>query len=241
MSRSSIAPQLGYCGKVPTKGDFVQYQFDDSFFSIWNEWLQSVVAVSKEQLASDWLDTYLTSPIWHFALSEGLLSDTAVHGTLIPSVDQVGRHYPFSILATTNVSPVAAWQNQTWKALFETKILESLDDGFLIEPWYQDLKTKYQDISKNTLNFKQFKNTAENLESIIIQGTDAFEALDLLHQHYKYKFGMYSLWWTEGSDLVEPCLIVVPGLPQVGQFSSMLDGKWQQRQWNCIKLLNKDI
>jgi len=241
MSRSSISSELGYCGKVPTKGDFVQFAFNDTFFSIWNEWLQSVVAVSKEQLSNDWLETYLTSPIWHFSLSEGLLCDTAVHGTLIPSVDQVGRHYPFSILATTEASPVTAWQNKPWTELFESKILESLDDGFLIEPWYQDFKTKHQIISVKSLSFRQLKNSDAQRESIMFQGSNSFETLDLLHQQYKYQFGKYSLWWTEGSDLVEPCVIVVPGLPQVGQFSSMLDGKWNLRQWNCIKQFNKDI
>lgn len=241
MSRPTLAFDIGYCGKIPTKGDFVQNTFDDSFFEIWNEWLQSVVAVSKEQLSHDWLDTYLTSPIWHFSLSSGLLCDSPVHGTLIPSVDQVGRHYPFSILATTNATPVATWQSKIWANLFEDKILQSLEDDFLIETWYQDLKTQHKDIEGNNLIFKSIKSSDDKNDSIIIQGAHAFEALDLLDQQYKNQFGMYSLWWTQGSDLVEPCVIVAPGLPKVGQFSSMLDGKWQQRKWQYIKQVEKDF
>jgi len=54
----------------------------------------------------------------------------------------------------------------------------------------------------------------------------------LLHQQYKFHFGQYSLWWTLGSDLIKPSFIVCTGLPHVSQFVSMLNGQWQQRQWN---------
>ncbi|MBB1383755.1 type VI secretion system-associated protein TagF, partial [Shewanella sp. SR41-2] len=40
---------VGYCGKVPSKGDFIQQNLNVDFLKNWNDWLQAVIAVSKEQ------------------------------------------------------------------------------------------------------------------------------------------------------------------------------------------------
>jgi type VI secretion system protein ImpM len=34
----------------------------------------------------------------------------------------------------------------------------------------------------------------------------------------------YSLWWTEGSPRVEPCLLMYSGLPEKQVFARLLDG-----------------
>ncbi|MDW3171399.1 type VI secretion system-associated protein TagF, partial [Vibrio sp. Y184] len=38
-------------------------------------------------------------------------------------------------------------------------------------------------------------------------------------------------WWTEGSTHIESCMFVSTGLPSIGQFSAMLDGRWQMWSW----------
>ena len=50
----------------------------------------------------------------------------------------------------------------------------------------------------------------------------------MLDQHY----GQYSVWWTSGSELIEPSLSVCKGLPAKEQYSALLDGKWQAYGWH---------
>ena len=46
--------------------------------------------------------------------------------------------------------------------------------------------------------------------------------------------GSYSLWWTDGSDLVAPSLLVCPGLPDEHGYAGMLDGQWRQWSWHVL-------
>jgi len=57
------------------------------------------VASSKEQMGDEWLDTYLTSPIWRFVLSSGVIDTQHWAGIMLPSVDQVGLSF-FNCYAT---------------------------------------------------------------------------------------------------------------------------------------------
>jgi hypothetical protein len=41
----------------------------------------------------------------------------------------------------------------------------------------------------------------------------------------------FSLWQTAGSELIGPVLFSCQGLPPIGGIASMIDGKWQERNW----------
>ena len=236
MSEQSIILKTGYCGKIPSKGDFIQSDFDFDFLSIWSEWLQSVIAVSKEQLEQNWLDCYLTSPIWHFSLSSGVCGESAYIGTVIPSVDRVSRYFPFTVVAKHNLTAVQAWHENEWDIEFENKILEVLEDELDIDKWFETLSDKTEFLQVECIKV----NDVESLDTIkkgwVIKGKHSPTVLDLLHQQYNLHFSDYSIWWTTGSDLIEPCFIVTDGLPQVSQFVSMLDGQWKKRDWNICEL-----
>ena len=88
----------GLYGKIPSLGDFVSRRLPRSFISPWETWLQEVITNSREQLGELWLDHYLTCPLWRFVLSPGICGEQAWGGVLMPSVDRVGRYYPFTLV-----------------------------------------------------------------------------------------------------------------------------------------------
>ena len=53
--------------------------------------------VAQRARAQTWQDHYLVAPIWRFWIGEHILG-TTVAGALMPSVDQVGRYFPLSIM-----------------------------------------------------------------------------------------------------------------------------------------------
>lgn len=240
MSNQTINNQIGFCGKIPSKGDFVQNDFDAKFIDTWNEWLQAVIAVSKEQLQDNWLGCYLTSPIWNFSLSEGVCSDAAICGTLIPSIDKTHRHFPFTVAMKHNLTAVQAWKEADWSVELEDIILEVLEDDFNFSNWIEKLKTKSYLPNIDVIQIENIESADQVKKGWVVQGVIAPSLLQLLHQQYQQQFGHYSIWWTMGSELVEPCFIVTDGLPQVSQFVAMMDGQWIQRDWNLSKM-NKDI
>lgn len=235
----NIIKAIGFCGKIPSKGDFVQSNLNSEFLKHWNEWLQAVVAVSKEQLEGHWLNCYLTSPIWHFSLSAGICCDSAVLGTVIPSVDQVSRHFPFTLAVEHNGTALQGWHENTWSEKFEETILAVLEDDFDLDTWSTQLDNEKLELDKLTINVVSYESDDQIKKAWVIQGDITPKAIDLLHQQYNHHYGRYSLWWTLGSDLVEPCFIVTDGLPQVSQFVAMLNGQWQENNWNTTKILKE--
>ncbi|HSY26096.1 MAG TPA: type VI secretion system-associated protein TagF, partial [Burkholderiaceae bacterium] len=143
MDHVDVAP--GFFGKVTSHGDFVSRRLPPAFLDKWDVWLQQGLQTSKEQLGAAWLDTYLTSPIWRFALSNDVVDGHAWAGVLMPSVDRVGRHFPLMIAACVPTQgPLLHWlaDGETWYDELEALALSSLENNFLLEDFDAALQAK---------------------------------------------------------------------------------------------------
>ena len=126
--------QSGSCcyGKIPTLGDFVHRGMGRRQIETWDEWLQGCMAESRRALGDDWLDFYLEAPVWYFAAGPGNVDQQTWIGVLIPSVDRVGRYFPFSIVRDFGCgSPLDAMRRaRDWYAEAERLALDCLDEQF---------------------------------------------------------------------------------------------------------------
>jgi type VI secretion system protein ImpM len=227
------SPVLGYYGKVPTHGDFVLRRLPRSFLDSWDGWLQRAIAVSREQLAEAWLDAYLTSPIWRFALTPGVCGGHTAAGVLMPSVDSVGRYYPMTIAALLpaprNPFDIAA-RDDAWFAGAEDVALSCLEQGFRLEGLDERLGDlgaapdgdgvqMAQPLPRTSAGGLGWSFGPGMLDQIC-QGLYP-EMLDGLLRN---SFKAYSLWWSTGSDQVAPSLRIYEGLPYEGDFTTFLCG-----------------
>lgn len=87
----------GYFGKVPTHGDFVSNRLDRAFREAFDGWLRGSIRASQERLGDGWLNAFLASPVWRFALAGGIAGRAPVLGVLAPSADRVGRYFPLVV------------------------------------------------------------------------------------------------------------------------------------------------
>ena len=78
---------IGFFGKIPSHGDFVRRAFSTELRRRWDAWLQAGLTQSRETLGDDWLDSYLSSPMWRFCLSAGLCGESQPRGPLLSSDD----------------------------------------------------------------------------------------------------------------------------------------------------------
>lgn len=225
---TSTESSPGFFGKVTSHGDFVSRRLPSTFVEAWDTWLQASVLASREKLGQSWQSSYLTSPIWRFALNAEVVDDKAWAGVLMPSVDRVGRYFPLTIGASTgNVTPLACLLNEKkWFDDLEALALSSLDVKFQLEPFDVALQnvsglTAQTDITHIISKFQNSwhleVNDLENLHAKSESITNAIAGA-LLSGH--------SQWWTHGSNNVSPCLIVCRGLPNSELFSAMLDGNY---------------
>lgn len=232
MNDTSTIP--GLYGKLPARGDFVARRLTPGFVETWDQWLQSALSASKQQLGTQWLDIYLTSPIWHFALSPGICDSKAWIGILMPSVDRVGRYFPLTLAAALENGhrlPGAFINGSRWFEEMAQLALSALEDTFDLTELDNKLQaqglpghaTGYPAIPDDPgdsnkdgkLAFHVPLHTLEHLPEVMAQLGFRY----LVHTH-----AIYSLWATNGSESIKPCLRVYDRLPPIDVFTDLLIG-----------------
>jgi type VI secretion system protein ImpM len=207
----------GYFGKVSTHGDFVGRHLPAPLVQAWDTWLQQCVQASQGRLGAAWLARYLTSPVWRFAIAPGVLGREGLGGVMMPSVDRVGRYFPL-MLGAPGAPVLLHWfhAQAAWYDALEALARASLEQGFML--------ARFDDAPAPALA-EAGPAMAGAAWRLGLSGEDATAAIAnaALHGH--------SLWWTEGSPLVEASLLVCRGMPQAAGFAAMLDGSWAVSGW----------
>jgi type VI secretion system protein ImpM len=233
---SSAETAPGYHGKLLAKGDFITRRLPRGFLDPWDSWLQDVVGGSRARMGEAWLDAYLTSPIWRFALSAGLCGDGAAAGVLMPSVDRVGRYFPLTIVAMLATGddllamPVAA---AGWFGKAEELVRSALADVFDFDGFDAQVAA----LGAPTAG------EAGPTAAVVEAGPGlrlAISSADAVDQAYRQLAGRFlsascprcSLWWTSGSEDVAATFIACSGLPSAEGFAAFLDGRWGAWGWD---------
>ena len=129
----SIAGGLpGWFGKLPGMGDFAHRRLPESFRAQWDPWLQHGL-MGLRQRHDDWTERYLDSPLWSFMLGEQVVGAAQWIGVLMPSVDGVGRYFPFTLATEIVVTQAslrgdALAQARRWWALGSRAALDGLEN-----------------------------------------------------------------------------------------------------------------
>lgn len=239
--------EIGLYGKLPTHGDFLRRRVPDAFVEAWDSWLQQSIAASRVVLADRWLDAYLTSPVWRFALGAGVCGPEPVAGVLAPSVDRVGRYFPLTLVwsAPPELSALEValryqrWFEQAEQLLIDTLALEQIDfAAFDLEVSKLDMHLEPLPAARHWL--------APDLVALlgghgaawrlplpaVSQWGDA--TMQMLGAQLHAAFNPLAMWWTEGSAAVDPSGLFTRGLPAPQRFAAMLDGSWAASEWTEV-------
>jgi len=238
----------GFYGKLPVLGDFVTRRLPKQFIGPWDQWLQSAMAASREQLGSTWLDVYLTSPIWRFGLTAGICGESAWAGVLMPSVDKVGRYFPLTLAApledAESLEHLFGSAGNQWFEALEQLALSCLEDSLSLENFDERLRaTAAPQFAPYALPLtvgdskdKSGKFACHVGMKTLEQSPNAF--VDLSAGLMDRFMPLHSLWGTSGSVRIGASLLVCEGLPPIDAFAALLTGDWDQRGW---ALLSKGV
>jgi type VI secretion system protein ImpM len=242
---STLVP--GFYGKLPSHGDFVRRRLSGSFVDLWDSWLQSAVAQSKEQLGANWLEIYLGSPLWRFIFTPGVCGPDMLAGVLMPSVDRAGRYFPLTMAVSLPeaVNPLRlATEYDDWFGRAESILLSALDDSVHFE-----LDEFDRQVEACVLEFASPPSLPAGSEATVFPGQGkswhiGIASVDhlgasLRHLHWKQLGGHFnplSMWWTNGSEHVAPSALLSEGIPPAASYAAMLDGQWRTRHWPSIQL-----
>lgn len=188
---------IGFCGKLPARGDFVISGLPRSFVEAWHDWLQSVLVASRQILAEEWVAAWLEAPIWRFALSPGLCGPDAVLGLWMPSVDRVGRYFPLTFAAVMPGVDAAA--------------LIRAGGGFLALVECAGLDALAGDLAP------------ESVAARLASATSTEPGDPSADPELCPPAG--ALWWSMGSPRVPRTAFVTGTLPEAAIFAGMLDAR----------------
>jgi len=209
---------VGFYGKLACRGDFVSRGLPQSFIQPWDQWLAAGIQASQKALGEQWLQAYLVSPLWRFALAPGVCGADAVVGVLMPSIDRVGRYFPLTVAQVLEPGVAVAgvvggadgWFEGVERALLLTLEPDAAFDDFeaALQP-FRDARPLPQG-SRMTVGGLQ------RLDASTPEG----RALALAECACD---GM-SLWWGQGSERIAPGLMRSNGLPRSEDFAAFLLG-----------------
>ncbi|MET0855918.1 MAG: type VI secretion system-associated protein TagF [Telluria sp.] len=215
------SPAAGFFGKVSSHGDFVARRLPPAFQDPWDAWLQAGVQASRKALGPGWLATYLSSPIWRFALGPGVCGPGGWAGVLMPSVDRVGRHFPLTLAAVGAAPLDQLTQYGAWYARLEDLALSTLTEGFSLDSFDAELAAL---APPQPAAAPVHRPAVLALDPVQPLGDQlAAPTARLLAGIAAAALDGQSLWWTDGSARVAACLMVSRGLPSPEAFAGMLD------------------
>ncbi|WP_460417416.1 type VI secretion system-associated protein TagF [Pseudomonas sp. microsymbiont 2] len=209
---------VGFYGKLASRGDFVSRGLPQTFIQPWDQWLAAGMQASQQALGERWLEAYLVSPLWRFALAPGVCGPDAVVGVLMPSIDRVGRYFPLTVAQVLEpgqpLAPVVAGVEEWFEAI-EEALLATLEPGAAFEGLEAALQP-FRDTRPLLQGPRVTVGGVQRLDATTPQG----RALALAECACE---GM-SLWWGRGSECIAPGLMRCAGLPRSEDFAGFLLG-----------------
>lgn len=222
----------GFFGKLPALGDFVQRRLPAAFVDPWDQWVRDGLVASRAQLGESWLELYLTSPVWRFALAPGVAGQGSWAGLLMPSVDRVGRYFPLTLACPLPASAnlITLLRMPQWFERAEELALSALEDGFNLEAFDTALCALQ---TPRLVTDPEPSGEGVDAWQLGVGSPDAFANAcpALLSRALREIFLSYTLWWTSGSEHVAPSLLCCQGLPTREATTALLNGEWSSAEW----------
>lgn len=137
MSTDSSAPtSIGWYGKLPSAGDFLQRRLPDPVVNNWAHWFHNGLVNLQRDAQGPNDHPFSNAPVWNFVIPATLGSQYVQMGCLLPARDRVGRRYPICALRLFSqqdwrpqqLNMAASWYQQLGHTL-----LNGVRNGFSAE------------------------------------------------------------------------------------------------------------
>ena len=222
--------KIGFFGKLPGYGDFIQRNVCPELVKYWDNWLLKSISSSHEQLGDLWRSKYFNSPIWRFVIKQDSLSSTAVAGFIMPSVDKAGRCYPFTVLcqAESEVNPfVFARKMDQMHETGEDSALSLLENKRPdLDEITSVLNEIYQSLQEPMCQSADIKSVSSVMELACVTEIDSLDFTlgneSFLHMLMEQQNVSMSIWSMGNTVGANPLIRYFSGMPPTDNYYSFL-------------------
>jgi type VI secretion system protein ImpM len=235
---SCVNGAVGFFGKIPAVGDFVHRRLPDDFLSAWDHWLQHMVVSSREALGDAWLERYVVAPFWRFIVVPGVVGQKGWMGVVMPSVDRVGRYFPFTLATPLpgNVNFVETFiAAHNWFETLEDLGADALHPQLDMAEW--DVRLSALPMPplvlagiEDDVTIPLFSG-ARGPVAIPLPREDAAMAVSLagLMAGFRRPFTLFSAIANEREGRM---VLAMEGLPDIPRCHALVDGQWIANGWD---------
>lgn len=233
--------QIGCFGKIRSCGDFICRHVPQSVQQAFDKWLDAGLAETKERFQQNWLDYYLTSPVWYF-LRPSTNRERFVFGIMMPSIDKVGRYYPLIVINELQYDESLDLERA---AKIEALMLDTLSSGVVIDEFDQQLQFLNKQLTGSTkaslevaveLSAKPQQQLTDFIrEKLLRRDAEASDMKAHIFVHTS-EIGQkhQSIWWTKGSEHMGTTALICCDFPPISGIHATLDGDWQSSGWEPL-------
>ncbi|WP_288129085.1 type VI secretion system-associated protein TagF [Microbulbifer sp.] len=217
----------GVFGKLPAHGDFILRELPGVFSDTWDTWLQRSVHGSRELVGEAWLEHFLTSPIWRFALSPGVIDGRTWGGVLLPSVDSVGRYFPLTLCTAVEQSTSACdliARAETWYSALSELGICALQEALTVD----QLMERFPDYAVDSSRRDHVTETC-NGAILSCGNTNLAQGFGCLLEQSLPDGNSHSVWWAPPTAERDSMMNLSYGLPEPELFAAMIGApmtKW---------------
>lgn len=233
---------VGFFGKLPGMGDFVQRRLPVAFVSAWDAGFEAAVATAHAEFRDQWRAVWQSGPVWRFALTPGVCGALAWVGVTGPSVDRVGRCFPMVLACPLTDVRTFGRIVQTGGGWFDA--LERACRGAEATPTAELFDTAVAALATPA----DWLTTVAAARPVPTDWTPA-EVWRMPWQPASDDHPLAAwlaacvhanrgcLWWTHGGARMPACVLLTSGLPQPQDYPAFLDAARTPRGWRTHGVL----
>ncbi|SQJ16934.1 Uncharacterized protein conserved in bacteria [Serratia rubidaea] len=198
----SPTASIGWYGKIPTAGDFLQRRLPDLVVSNWAQWFHNGLVNQKQNLPDNASNPFSNAPVWNFVIPATLGSQYIQMGCLLPARDRVGRHYP--------ICAIRLFTPEEWH-------IQQLN---MAAEWYRQLGHTLLNGVRNSFSAEQIDQSLLNIPALPTPPEESeSEILSIIGFRHP---DLPGLGWQQAADCFDPAQYTSFLVDQSGRWSSAL-------------------
>lgn len=239
-----IPAPVGFFGKLPGAGDFVQRRLPADFVDRWDRHFEHAVAASREQLGERWHDTWHASPAWRFLLAPGVCGEAAWAGVMAPAADRVGRCFPMVMASSLGTDAEHGRRTlreaQRWFDALEQIHAQARQQGAGADAFDARVAALPGPLQVNrsdpatALQGVDWRASPQWRLPLRAHGHDEL-FLEALWSQVTATAGHWCLWWTHGAGAVPASAMLSQGLPTPASYTAFLDASHADASWRSLR------
>jgi type VI secretion system protein ImpM len=105
---------VGFFGKLPGAGDFVQRRLPPAFVESWDSHFQRAMETGRRELGVHWDAAWRQGAAWRFVLPAPLCGNAVWCGLIGPAHDRLGRAFPMVLAVPCGADIATLLGNRAW-------------------------------------------------------------------------------------------------------------------------------